>query len=501
MHLVLLGLSHHNTPIELRERFGYNARSLGDALTAAKSLPGIGEAVILSTCNRMEMYLATEIPSAVHEVELFPMLTKHLAAQHNVAPTAFAPHLYRKTDQAAAVHLMRVAASLDSLVLGEAQILGQVRGALRDARTHETGGGILGKLFEQALFTGKRVQTETGLGQGGFSIGHAAVTLARQIFDDFARARVLILGAGKMSEETAQHLVRNGVRFIVVANRTHDRAIEMADRLGGSAIHYDAFPAELERADIVISATAAPHPILNRKMLQPVLRKRRGRPLFFIDIALPRDIDADVAGLDDVFLYNIDHLQHYVQQAATDRAQETARAEIIVREETDRFMAWMQARGATPVIANLRDHLQQIATHRLAILRSRLRELPDRDWQVLETQMRAMMDEVALPPTLLLKSASASATDISYDLTGAVDALFGLSAGDAAKSSGQNSDGFTSRNEGNLDALPDLNPLLSDAEYGMEGRQVETKQRSDRELKLPISAVTDAAIPETEAAK
>lgn len=501
MHLVLLGLSHHNTPIELRERFGYNAHTLGNALTAAKSLPGIGEVVILSTCNRMEMYLTTDVPSTVHEVELFPMLTAHLAAEHNIAPASFAPHLYRKTDQAAAQHLMRVAASLDSLVLGEAQILGQVRGSLRDARTHETGGGILGKLFEQALFTGKRVQTETGLGQGGFSIGHAAVTLARQIFDDFARARVLILGAGKMSEETAQHLVRNGVQFIVVANRTYDRAIEMAGRLGGSAIHYDAFPAELERADIVISATAAPHPILNRKMLQPVLRKRRGRPLFLIDIALPRDIDADVAELDDVFLYNIDHLQHYVQQAATDRAQETARAEIIVREEADRFMAWMQTRGATPVIAQLRDHLQQIATQRLAILRSRLRNLPDRDWQVLETQLRAMMDEVALPPTLLLKGASASEGATPYSLTDAVDALFGLSAGDSSSIAGQTSDEFRSGHLGKLDDVPALKPLSSDAACVLEGRQTETKQRSDREPQLPLSTVTGGVIPEPEAAK
>jgi glutamyl-tRNA reductase len=298
LHLALIGLSHHTAPIEVRERLSCAEHALPDALTALAACPGVREAALLSTCNRMEMIVAADSDPAF----LFADLCRHLARMHQLDEAAFRTHLYCKTEHEAASHLLRVASGLDSLVLGEAQILGQVRAALRAAQSAGTVGGILTALFQQAIACGKRVQTETGLGRGAFSIGHAAVDLAAGIFADLSHASVLILGAGKMSELTARHLIDSGVRFVFVANRTYEKAADMAARFGGKAIRYDDFPEALVTADIVISSTAAPHPIVRREMLLPVMRRRRGKPLFLIDIAVPRDIDPDVARLDNVFL-------------------------------------------------------------------------------------------------------------------------------------------------------------------------------------------------------
>ena len=245
-----------------------------------------------------------------------------------------------------------MASGLDSLVLGEAQILGQVRSALRAAQDASTVGAMLHALFQQALLCGKRVQTETALRQGSLSIGAAAVDLATRIFGDLKGARALILGAGKMSELTTRDLVSSGVQFLMVANRTYEKSVEMAARLGGQAIEYDAFPDAMVTADIVISSTAAPHPILRRDMLAPILRKRRGKPLFLIDIAVPRDIEAAVGDLDNVFLYNIDDLQEVAAEGAKGRAERAqAQAEAIAQEETARLLARFRTRAVTPVLA------------------------------------------------------------------------------------------------------------------------------------------------------
>jgi glutamyl-tRNA reductase len=431
VQLALIGLSHHQTPIDVREKLSCSDTALPAALSALAQCDGVYEAVVLSTCNRMEIYaLLTDLPGESR----YAALTQHLSRFHGVAEPLFAPYLYHKQDQEAVTHLLRVAGGLDSLVLGEAQILGQVRQALRAAQEARVAGGILAKLFNQALATGKRVQSETGLGRGGFSIGHAAVELAGRIFDDVSRARVLILGAGKMSELTAKHLVRQGVRFVVVANRTYERAVAMAERLGGSAIQNDeAFRSELSQADIVIASTASPHPILRRENLLPVLRQRRGKPLFLIDIAVPRDIDPDVNELNNVFLYNIDDLQNYVAEYAQARASEAGRAEGLVEEETHRFMAWYRSREAAPVITALRGHLDQIRREYLDIFAGRLAHLSDRDRETVETLVRSMMNQVAREPILRLKQATVAGEDEerehAHGLLLAACELFGLEAG------------------------------------------------------------------------
>jgi len=427
LHLVLVGLSHHQTPIAVRERLTCSEHRLPEALAGVVACPGVREAAILSTCNRMEVYALVE---SENSAEAYAALTGHLSAFHSVPESLFSPYLYRKSEQEVVAHLLRVASGLDSLVLGEAQILGQVRGALRVAQNRKALGSVLTALFQQALTAGKRVQQETGLGRGGFSIGHAAVDLASRIFS-LQEATVLILGAGKMSELTAQHLVSNGVRFVVVANRTFEKAVRMAERLGGQATAYDQFPETMARADIVISSTAAPHPILRRETLQPILRKRRGKPLFLIDIAMPRDIDPDVADLENVFLYNMYDLEAVVADQARERAAEATRAEALVAEEMGRFLAWYRSREAAPVIHRLRERFDQIAQRRLEILRSRLGPVSEREWQTIEQHLRALMDDVVREPILRLKQAGVEANSEEigvgqYDLLTAAVELFRL---------------------------------------------------------------------------
>jgi glutamyl-tRNA reductase len=433
LHLVLVGLSHHQAPIEVRERVSCSPHALPDALSTLASRPGAKEAVLLSTCNRTEVYAMVE-SSDIDAA--YALLRTHLAQFHTIPESDFAPYLYQKAEHDAALHLLRVASGLDSLVLGEAQILGQVRGALRAAQKAGTTRHALTLLFQQALAAGKRVRTETQLGRGEYSIGHAAVDLAASIFEDLSRAVILILGAGKMSELTARHLVNSGVRFVVVANRTYQKAEEMAARLGGKAIQYDTFAEAMVSADIVISSTAAPHPILRREMLAPIQRRRRGKPLILIDIAVPRDIDPDVSGLDDVILYNIDHLQEAAAAATQGRTAESlAQAEVIVTEEIGKFLTRYRSRQVTPVIAELRTHLEKLAEQRLEILRARLGPLPEREWQAIATQMRSLAQEIALEPTLRLKREAGEERDETYyDLMTAVRELFGLRSESAAES-------------------------------------------------------------------
>ncbi len=429
MHLVLVGLSHHLAPIEVRERLTCPEAKLPAALKALASRPGVHEAVLLFTCNRTEIYavIAGADPDAA-----FAALRKHLSTFHEVPESLFAPYLYCRTQPDAALHLARVASGLDSLVLGEAQILGQVRTALRAAQEAASVGALLHALFQQALTCGKRVQTETSLRQGSLSIGAAAVDLATRIFGDLKGARALILGAGKMSELTTRDLVSSGVKFVMVANRTYGKAVELAAQLGGQAIQYESFPEAMVTADIVISSTAAPHPIVRREMLAPILRKRKGKPLFLIDIAVPRDIEASVGDLDNVFLYNIDDLQEVAAEGARGRAEKAqAQAEAIAQEETARLLARLRTRAVTPVLAELRGHVDQIAENRLAVLRSRLGPISDREWDAIALQFRSFANELVLAPTLRLKreateTGASSDSAPQYDLASAARELFGL---------------------------------------------------------------------------
>ncbi|MCS6777834.1 MAG: glutamyl-tRNA reductase [Chloroherpetonaceae bacterium] len=462
MYLALFGVSHHQAPIEVRERLSFPERYLPEALRALADVSDVREGVILSTCNRTEVYAVVE--TQVREAAC-GLLQEYLARFHQIAVAQFAPYGYCKLEQEVVYHLLRVAAGLDSLVLGETQILGQVRRAFRITQESGTVGSVLTTLLQWALLTGKRVQTETGLGRGAFSIGHAAVDLARSIFDDLSQATVLVIGAGKMSELTARHLMDNGVRIVLVANRTYEKAMELARRFQGRAVRYDTLAEELVTADIVLSSTAAPHPVLRRETVQAALRKRKGRPLFLIDIAVPRDIEPSVGELDNVFLYNIDDLQAVVLEAARGRMAEIARAEAIVAEEAARFLAWYRSRAVAPVIAQMRARLEQIRQGDLQILRTRLSHLSEADWAAVEAATRAMMNRISRTAIRRLKqeteACAASAPVPQYDLSTAARELFGLQTeATAADTVSAPTDGTPAADVVGLDPFPEENSAI-----------------------------------------
>jgi len=413
-------VSHRSAPIELRERLAYPDGRVGPAARELLRAPGIHEAAILSTCNRTELYAAAGSPSAADGLVAF------LERDRGVAALDMAGHFYRLVDAEAATHLFRVACGLDSLVLGEPQILGQVRDCYQRAADVGAAGPLLHALFRAAIAAGKRARTETDIGRGGFSVGHVAVDLARSIFGSLRETTVLILGAGKMSELTARHLAQTGVRVVLVANRTHEKAVALASRLAGRAIRYEEFPEQLAQADIVISSTAAPTHVVDRAMLQPTLRRRRGRPLFFIDIAVPRDVAPDVADLENVFLYDLDDLQEVAEEMARDRAAEVGRVEAILHQEVERFTAWRRSLEAVPVLTSLKEKHEQIRRAELERLRRQLPDLPEAAWQRIELATRSMMNSVARDPIRRLKEAAAGGTFNGCDLLAAARALFAL---------------------------------------------------------------------------
>ena len=420
MDLFVVGLNHRTAPIEVRERIAITDATLPAALAELRTRP-FREAAILSTCNRTEIYAIGETPESA---------ISFLSEFHHIPVQEFETHLYTHVGEAAVIHLHRVAGGLDSLVLGEPQILGQVREAFASAAEHGAAAQILDRLFRSAIASGKRVRTETGIGRGGFSIGHAALDLARSIFGSLTEATTLILGAGKMSELTAKHLASSGVRLILVANRTFQKATAIAERLGGRAIGYDDFPEHLATADIVISSTASPVPVLTKEMVAGVLRKRRGRPLFIIDIALPRDVESRVGDLQNVFLYDLDDLQSVVSDMAQERAKEIPEAEALSREESHRFMAWYHGLEAVPVLTRLKRKHEEIRLAELTRLRNQLPELPEEVWQRIDTATRAMINRVTRDPVDVLKAAAAGTSDPpEVDLLVAAQHLFALSNG------------------------------------------------------------------------
>src|SRR6266850_1196208 len=427
MHLLLVGISHKTAPVELRERVDFQARGIELALrTLASRKPGGGSAeiAVLSTCNRAELYLACEdVASAKSELVSF------VSAFHNVEAPVIAPHVYDVTDLEAARHLFRVAAGLDSLVVGEPQILGQVKEAHSAARQAETAGPLLNRLFHACFAVGKRVRTETNLGSGAVSVGYAAVGLARKIFGDLQGRSVVVLGAGEMGKRTAQHMKSQGVRQVTIVSRTMAHAARTAEAIGGAtAARWEDMDAALAASDIVITATGAGTPILTKAHIESVMRPRRGRPLFIIDIAVPRDVEAAAGEIEQVFLYNIDDLQASVRENLARRASEVERAEAIVDEELGKFATWLRSRGVIPTVVALRQSFESIRRAELDRLEFKLSGLPPDARE----EARARLDEIThllvekllLMPTEQLKSLADPDTAAMY--AEAITRVFGL---------------------------------------------------------------------------
>jgi glutamyl-tRNA reductase len=357
MHLLLVGISHRTAPIELRERVDFHARGLEHALRtlAARSQQG-GELAVLSTCNRAELYVACDdVETARAELVSF------VESFHGVDAAALEPHVYHVVDIEAARHLFRVAAGLDSLVVGEPQILGQVKEAHGAARDAATVGPLLNRLFHSSFAVGKRVRSETGLGAGAVSVSFAAVALAKKIFGNLDGRAVVVIGAGEMGKLTAQHMKSQGVRNVTIVSRTMANAARTADAIGGAtAAPWDDMDAALVASDIVITATGAASPVLTKARIEAAMRQRRSRPLFIIDIAVPRDVEAAAGEIEQVFLYNIDDLQAAIRENMARRTSEVTRAEAIVDEELDKFGSWMRARGVIPTVVALRQSFEAI---------------------------------------------------------------------------------------------------------------------------------------------
>jgi glutamyl-tRNA reductase len=423
MHLLLVGVSHRTAPVDLRERLDFQARGVEGALRNLTARGVAREAAIVSTCNRAEIYAACEDLAAARDD-----VVQFVGQFHGVEQSALVPHLYHKADLDAARHLFRVAAGLDSLVVGEPQILGQVKEAHAAASRVQAAGPVVNRLFHSSFAVGKRVRTETALGSGAVSIGYAAVALAKKIFGDLKGRSVLVVGAGEMGKLTAMHMKSQGVHRVAIVSRTLAHAARTAEAIGGaSAAPWEELDAALGAADIVITATGAAAPILTKAHIEQVMRPRRNRPLFIIDIALPRDVEAAAGEIEQVFLYNIDDLQQTVNENLARRAGEIDRAEQIVTEEIQRFGGWFRSRGAIPTIVALRQHAEQVRRSELERLAFKLSSLPPEARGRVDEITRLIVEKLLLMPTEQLKALGDADTINTY--ADVVTKLFGLPQG------------------------------------------------------------------------
>jgi glutamyl-tRNA reductase len=417
MHLFLLGVSHKTAPVDLRERLDFSSGDLGAAVEMLAAKPSAAESIVLSTCNRSEIYLASE-DAARARLDAIDFLSGF----HQLPQDSFAPHIFTFEDAAVAQHLFRVAAGLDSLVVGEPQILGQVKDAFQAASQRHCTGPLLTKLFQWSFAVGKRVRTETGLGEGAVSISFAAVALARKIFGRLQGRRVLVIGAGEISTLTAQHLRSHGVGDITITSRTAANAQALADAVDGRAVPWTERMTALASADIVLTATGAQRPILTRDQVERV--RKRGNPLFVIDVAVPRDVEPSVGDIEQVFLYNVDDLQSVIEENLSRRAAEIARAEAIVVDEVARFTAWQRSRAAVPTIVALRQRFDAVRRSELNRLDGKLTGLPPEARARVDEVTRLIVEKLLIEPTEQLKALPDEETQVAY--TEALNRLFRL---------------------------------------------------------------------------
>ena len=424
MQLLLVGVSHRTAPIELRERLDFSARGVDRALTALSDTGAHHEAAIVSTCNRVELYVACDDSDAARGA-----IQHFLAEFHGIPREQLAPHIYSKTGHEAASHLYRVAAGLDSLVMGEPQILGQVKEAYGVASQMGCTGPLLNKLFHSAFAAGKRVRSETALAEGAVSVSYAAVELARKIFGTLKGRTVLVIGAGEMGKLTAVHMQSQGIGRLIITSRTAAHAEALASSIGGSSMPWDALSTSLVEADILITATGASTPIISRAVIARTMKARRSRPLFIIDIAVPRDVEANAGDLEQVFLYNIDDLQAVVQENISKRGTEATDAEKIIGQEVAKFVSWLNSRGAVPTIVALRQRFESVRQSELRRLEPKMASLPPEARARVDEITRLIMEKLLINPTEQLKSASDADTVAAY--SDALTRLFGLAADDA----------------------------------------------------------------------
>lgn len=399
MRFQLIGVNHRTAPVEVRERLAIPESRLAEATRRLAGHPGVEEAMVLSTCNRVE--LLARVSNGQADLRSF------LGEYFEVDAAAYAPHLYEREGREAVRHVFRVAASLDSMIVGEPQILGQVKESYAVARSVGAVHSHLDALLTRAFAVAKRVRTETAVGSSAVSVASAAVDLARKIFGSLKGKQVFLVGAGKMSELAARHLISHGAAAVFVANRTHERAVELAGKFDGQAILFEQLYETVDRADIVISSTGAPHHIFRREHGELFLNRRRNRPMFFIDIAVPRDVDPAMAKLEGIFVYDIDDLQAVVAAHVDDRQREAERAAVIVDTEVERFASRMSSLKVVPTIVSLQEHLETIRQAEVDRSRGRLGPLtPDQELAI-EAMTHGIINKILHTPMVTLKTAAA----------------------------------------------------------------------------------------------
>lgn len=399
MFVVVVGVNHKTAPVEVRERLSFSEHSLRESFTLLRSYPGIDGCVILSTCNRTEIYAAvTAMEEGIHFISDF------LSQKSGAGISDINKFTYSYGTQDTIRHLLRVASGLDSMLLGETQILGQVRAAYQLAQTHGVTNKEINTLFKHAITTGKRVRTETGIDQHAVSISYAAVELARQIFGNLNGRSVMVVGAGKMSELTAKHLVANGVSGVIVSNRSYDRAVNLAEQFDGKAVRFNQLFHYMEDADIIISCTAASHYVVRLSDVSEVMRRRNGRQIMIVDIAVPRDIDPAVGNLPGVALYDVDDLQNVVDSNLAERRRAATLADAIIEEEVVEFVRWIGTQFVVPTIAALKKRGEEVKQKELRRAINRLGELSEHDRKVISSLANSIVNQLLHDPVTQLKA-------------------------------------------------------------------------------------------------
>jgi len=398
MNLLLVGINHRTAPVEVRERMNIQESRLAAAVSDLAHREGILEGMIMSTCNRVEL-----VTNARADVEATPIVRAFLADYHHCDLAPFEPHFYWLKQLDAVRHLFRVASSLDSMILGEPQVLGQVKEAYATARRAGALDGALGEIVSHALAVARRVRRETAIGSSAVSVSYAAVELAKKIFGSLHGKTIFVIGAGKMSELAAKHLLRSGASAIFVSNRTYERAQELAQAFHGTAVHFEELFENINQADIVISSTGAPHFVITKERAQKLLAARRNRPIFFVDIAVPRDVEPSVNELDNAFVYDIDDLEQVVEANRHEREREAARAEKIIEEEMSRLGRRLATKELAPTIAAIEGHLNQIRESELERYSGRLSSLTPDQRQAVEALTRGIQNKILRGPLLELK--------------------------------------------------------------------------------------------------
>ena len=398
MTLAIIGVNHKTAPIALREQVAIGRDELPDATRALAAIPGVAECMIVSTCNRVELMAVVDGPTA--------QLNGFFANHFGIKSEAILPHLFEYRDQEAVGHLFRMAASLDSMVVGEPQILGQVKEAFTVARAAGTVGSQLEHLMQSAFAAAKKARSETGIGSNSVSIASVAVDMARKIFGSLNGRTVFLVGAGKMSELAARHLVQQGAGAILVSNRTEERARALAGQFNGRVIRFDQLYETASEADIIISSTGAPMPIFRREHGQAFLHARKNRPMFFIDIAVPRDVEPEMNKLDGIFVYDIDDLQQVAASHMEERSREAIDAETLIAAEVERFHQRQRAVTAAPAIVALQRKAEEIRQAEIQRLHARLGTLTEEQLAAVEALTRGLVNKFLHPPMQELKQAA-----------------------------------------------------------------------------------------------